>query len=189
MGVIRTFLAVDLDDAVKYRLHDVVERLRRADADVKWVDSHSMHITLKFVGEIEEAKLEPLKGLLPGAFAGHSRFKLDVRNLGTFPERGGDIRVVWAGLEGDLGKLRALAKAAADAARKIGVPEEARPFSGHVTLGRVKSARGLEKLRQAVERERHAVFGTQEIAEVTLFQSTLTPEGSIYTPLMKIGLR
>jgi 2'-5' RNA ligase len=96
--------------------------------------------------------------------------------------------VVWAGCSGDLEKAAGLAGAVERAAERVGVPREGRPFVAHVTLGRVKSDRGLRTLQAAIGNQRQADFGRDEAGAFALYRSTLTPEGPVYEELERFAL-
>jgi 2'-5' RNA ligase len=175
----RAFVAVPLGDAVRGVLVRVQEALRRADADVKWVEPHNLHLSIKFLGEIAEDEAERLAALLREETARWPALALEYAGVGTFPERGLP-RVVWAGCRGDLEKLAGLARAVERAAEQVGVPRENRPFVAHLTLGRVKSGRNERRLRAAIENQRNVPVGKEEVARLVLYRSTTLPEGPVY---------
>ncbi len=178
----RCFVAVKAGEAVRRKLAEVQAALRRADADVRWVDEENLHLTLKFLGEIEEEEAGRLAGLLKEESARWPRMELEYAGVGNFPEHGAP-RIVWAGCTGDVARLAGLAGAVERAAEKIGVPREGRPFVAHLTLGRVKSARNAKRLLAAIEAQRRVPVGKDAVAEFVLFRSTLTPEGPVYEPV------
>jgi len=178
----RCFVAVRVPDAVRRRVAELQQALRRAEADVRWVEEGNLHLTLKFLGEIGEGEAARLGELLSLEAARWPRLKVEYAGAGSFPERGAP-RVVWAGLSGDLEKLAGLAAAVERAAEQVGVPREGRPFVAHLTIGRVKSPRNARRLAAAVEQQDGAALGKDEVAEFVLFRSTLTPQGPVYEPL------
>ncbi len=183
----RCFVAVEVSTPVRKRVVELQRALRRAGADVRWVEEGNLHLTLKFLGEIDERGMERLKGLLSIEASRWPRIRVEYAGVGTFPERGAP-RVVWAGLTGDVGKLAGLAAAVERAAEEVGVPREGRPFAAHITVGRVKSPRNAKRLAAAVEQQRGVPLGGEEIGEFILFKSTLTPSGPIYEPLERFSL-
>ncbi len=180
----RCFVAVEVAAPVRGRVMELQQALRRADADVKWVEEKNLHLTLKFLGEIGEEQADRLRELLAAEAARWPRLAVEYAGGGTFPS-GGVPRVVWAGLSGDLEKLAGLAAAVERAAGQVGVPREGRPFVAHLTIGRVKSARNAKRLLAALEPQRQAALGKDEIGEIVLFRSTLTPQGPVYEPLAR----
>src|ERR1043166_7801774 len=130
----RCFIGIALPDPVRGLLVRVQEALRRADADVKWVEEENLHLSMKFLGNVTDEQVARLTELLTIEAARWPAMKLTYAGVGTFPDRG-DPRVVWAGATGDLEKLAGLAAAVERAAEQVGVPREGRPFVAHLTLG------------------------------------------------------
>src|SRR5262245_24921833 len=177
----RSFVAVKVAEPIRKRLLEVREQLRKADADVKWVEEATLHITLKFLGWVEDDAIATLKDLLAAEVPRWPVLRLEYSGVGTFPERGAP-RVVWAGCGGDVAKLGDLAAAVERAAEQVGVPKEDRPFRPHLTIGRVKSPRNAKALQALIPVYRDTPFGSDTVTEVVLFESTLRPQGPIYTP-------
>ncbi|HLK12877.1 MAG TPA: RNA 2',3'-cyclic phosphodiesterase [Candidatus Binatia bacterium] len=185
----RCFVALDLPAAVRAAVIDAQEALRRAAprADVRWVGAAGLHVTLKFLGEVAEARRDEVVAALGRAAAAHSPLGLVVRGLGGFPSARRP-RVVWAGLAGGTTKLAALARDVDAALAALGFPAEARPFRSHVTLGRVRSARGLGTLAAALERQAGVDLGAWIAADITLYRSRLGPGGATYEALARLSL-
>ena len=175
----RCFVALALPPPLKKLLVQVQEALRRADADVKWVEEENLHLSLKFLGERDDEQLAKLKGVLSVEALRWPAMRLEYAGVGAFPDHGAP-RVVWAGCGGDLEKLAALAAAIDRAAEQVGVPRERHPFVAHLTIGRVRSDRNLKRLQSAIETQRQVPLGRDEAREFVLFKSTLTPKGPIY---------
>jgi 2'-5' RNA ligase len=184
----RCFIAIALPPPVRALLVRVQEALRRADADVKWVEEENLHLSLKFLGEMEEDALSRLKGILSVEALRWPAMSLSYAGVGTFPERG-EPRVVWAGCGGDVERLAALAGAVERAAEQVGVPRERKPFVAHLTVGRVKSGRNVRRLQSAIESQREVPLGRDDVKEFVLYQSTLTNQGPIYEKIADFGLR
>ncbi len=183
--MVRCFLAINLSESVKKRLQALQQELAKAGADVRWVRPEGIHLTLKFLGNIPEEKIEPIAKAAQEVVAKFRPFCLRVKGLGTFPS-GRKPRVIWAGLEGDLKPLLQLQKELEDSLTKLGFEPESRSFVPHLTLGRVKSNRRVEKLRQLLAEQNNRVGeGWEEIRVETLilYKSTLKPSGAVYTPL------
>lgn len=184
----RCFVAVNVSDATRRRLVLAQEALRRAGADVRWDRESNLHLTLKFLGEIGEEQAAGLRELLAAEAPRHAAFDLEVRGLGTFPERGAP-RVVWAGCAGDVNPLRGLASSLELAAGQVGIPREERPYSPHLTIGRVKSSRNAKPLLEEVGRHKDAELGRERVDSFDLMRSTPGPDGPVYTSLASFGLR
>ena len=183
----RCFVAVALPDAVRSLLVQVQEALRRAEADVKWVEAGNLHLSLKFLGELHEDQVSRLQGLLSVEALRWRRIQLHYRGVGVFPS-GGTPRVLWAGCAGDVDTLAGLAGSIERCAEQVGVPREPHPFVAHLTLGRVKSDRNVKRLKGLIEAQREAAFGSDGVSEFVLYRSTLTPSGPIYEPLSTFPL-
>jgi 2'-5' RNA ligase len=175
----RCFVAVNVAEPVRKMILRVQDALRRADADVRWVGEETLHLTLKFCGDLGEEEVGRLRGLLAVEAGRWRPMALVYAGVGTFPERGAP-RVVWAGATGDVERLSGLARAVERHAETVGVGPERFPFVPHLTIGRVKSDRNVKRLRSALEPQRAVPLGKDEVREFVLFRSTLTSDGPIY---------
>jgi RNA 2',3'-cyclic 3'-phosphodiesterase len=154
---------------------------------VAWVAPENFHITLKFLGGIDEARVPPIVDALRAAAAGHRAFALEIRGLGAFPAPTRP-RVLWAGVTGGGEALMALAGAVDAALAGLGFEHEARAFAAHVTLARVREPRRVPPLADAIDRAGAQRFGGPLIDHVALVRSDLSPRGARYTPLATIPL-
>lgn len=175
----RAFIGIPIADELKPRILEIRSGLERAAADVKWEKPEHYHLTLKFLGEIKEA--DRLRGLLRAIAM--PPFELEFSGVGKFP------RVVWIGVKGEVERLGDLAAACEKAALEIGVEKEARPYAAHLTLGRVKSSKNLDRLWKAVKAKAEEPVGKRRVEEFALYESTLTPKGSIYEIVDRFPLR
>lgn len=185
----RCFVAVDLSDATRDAIAAAQARLRGAapNADLSWVNPAKLHLTLKFLGEVEEPS--ELRPALADVAAAHRPFALEAGGLGGFPS-GVRPRVLWIGLRSGLREIGLLAADVERACQQKGFPLDARPFRGHVTIARVRSQRGLGRVLRAVEGERETTFGAWTAREVVLYRSRLGGSaGSTYEPLGRAALR
>jgi 2'-5' RNA ligase len=181
----RLFLAVELDPAIRDALVGARDRLAAAVREVRWVATGSLHVTVKFCGELEGP--DALVRETEPEVAAFAPFECEVAGIGQFPLKG-PPKVIWAGCGRDGGALASLAGAIERGAERAGVPREDRAFTAHVTLGRATGRPDWRALAQAAREIAAAPFGRQRVAAVTLFQSTLTPEGPIYAALRRIPL-
>ena len=182
----RAFIAVEISDEIKDLLVRVESHLKYAGADIKWVDPKIIHLTLKFLGEITDNKCEAVKSALDAITKCLKPFEMTVKDIGTFPNSV-HPRVIWAGLGDGASEAVELAKHIEEAMSKIGFPAESREFSPHLTIGRVRSSSNMEKLKDKISSAsleiRPGGIVSHKVISVILFQSTLTPQGSIYTKL------
>lgn len=187
MSMIRSFVAIPLERDLLNRIDKFQRELRGLPADVKWVHVHSIHLTLKFLGDIEETRVEELGGAIERASEGFTPWRIPVKGAGAFPSLR-NPRVVWIGMQDQSGELVRLQGRIEREFSRLGFAEEGRPFSPHLTLGRVRSGRGKEDLVRALAGETHREFGEIAIAKVVLFRSELKPSGAVYTSLKEYAL-
>jgi len=181
---VRAFIAIEFDDAIRRLLVQVQERLREAGCKVRWARAEQMHVTLKFLGEIDPATVEAVAEAMAHAAEAAAPFEVDVAGLGAFPPRGAP-RVVWAGVEDPGGHIQRLQARLERRLERLGFERERRAFHPHLTLGRVKDRHGADRLRERIEGQPARRFGRQRIEELVLFQSELKPAGAVYTPLRR----
>jgi 2'-5' RNA ligase len=182
--MIRAFIAIDIPDDVRAAIEEAQARLKRAHVGVKisWTKIDNLHLTLQFLGYVEEAVVDPIKSALQNVAHEHPPFDLTVHGAGAFPSEN-RARVIWVGCDDSQGKLKALARAVQDAMQPLGFEPEHREFSAHLTLGRAKFPRPDAALTRAIESLKNTAFGTLRVDAIHLFESQLHPEGSIYTKL------
>ena len=185
----RLFVAVDPTDAVRAALARAQATMRDGapHADVRWVDPKNLHLTLKFLGNVADERAGEVARAVTAAVAGHAPIALAARGLGAFPSLRRP-RVVWAGLVAGVTPLRGVASALDGALVPLGFPPEARPFAAHVTLGRVRSPKGIDRLASAITAGAALDFGGWTASDVVLYRSHLRPTGSIYEPVARIAL-
>jgi 2'-5' RNA ligase len=183
---VRCFVAVDLSPDVRVAVARAQATLRALlpRADVRWVEPAAFHLTLKFLGQVDDARLPAISAAVAAAVAGVETLPLAAGGVGGFPSLTRP-RVLWAGVTAGVPVLRALAGALDRALEPLGFPPEARPFRGHLTIGRVRSPRGLATLAQAVASAEAHDLGTWAAREVVLYESRLRPSGAVYVPLAR----
>jgi len=185
--MIRAFIAVDLTDSVRERVSALQERLRSSRADVSWVAPANLHLTLKFLGNIEEDPIGSLKEALGSAAKELKPFSIRLEGIGAFPKTTSP-RVLWVGVEAGKEELIGLGHAIHKACCSIGFPEEERPFSPHLTIGRVRSHQETASLIQKLQTAEFSSSEPIPVKEVVLFRSDLSPKGPTYSPLAVLPL-
>lgn len=190
----RLFVAVELDERVRIAAAEAGERLRKALSrqrvrlDARWVPAGNLHITLWFIGEVDDARAEAIVSALQPRFA-HSPFDLVMGGLGVFPPSG-PPRVIWLGVRSGQEGLEAVHTEAGARLRPLGIEPERRPFSAHVTLARVKDApRGSGAAVRRVLSGMPAEAGTSTVLAVTLFRSRVSSTGAVYESILRVPLR
>jgi 2'-5' RNA ligase len=186
---VRCFVAVDLSAEVRAAVADVQARLRAAAprADVRWLDPHAFHLTLKFLGNVSDARVPAVSAALEGAVS-TPPLALEARGLGGFPSARRP-RVLWAGIAGGSARLVALAGEIDRAVAALGFPPEERPFRAHLTIGRIRSPRDAGALATALEAEAATTLGAWTADEVVLYQSHLKPTGAVHEKVSRHRLR
>jgi 2'-5' RNA ligase len=185
----RCFVALDLPGDVRAALERAQERLRAAapKADLRWVAAASLHLTLKFLGQVADERAAAVEAALEGVGRAMPPIALACTGLGVFPGPRRP-RVVWAGISSGLREIGVLASALERALDPVGFRPEGRPFRGHTTLGRVRSQRGLAPLAAALEAASGEEFGRWTATEIVLYRSHLRSTGSVYEPLARLPL-
>jgi len=178
----RAFVAVEMDQGILRQVSPIQRRLADPDASVKWVDPRRMHLTLKFLGEIDPRTVPAVADAMREAASGVEPFEISVGGLGSFPADRSP-RVIWLGVRDASGQLAALAAGLEQRLAAAGFPAEGRAFRPHLTLGRVRSRRGADKLLVRLGAQGSPELGTQFVEEVVLFESQLTRGGPIYSRL------
>jgi 2'-5' RNA ligase len=178
---VRSFLAVPVPDAGIQALEAVVKILDpEIGRHIRWVRPEGIHVTLKFMGDIPVATAENILEVLPAVTAGFSPFELAISGLGAFPNLRRP-RVLWAGLTGELKRLSELQAAVDDAVGKLGLPKEQRPFSPHLTLGRVRrevTDGHLRKIEEVMSAAEPPAASPWTAGTVNLMRTELDPAGS-----------
>lgn len=185
MKRIRTFIAVPVPETVRRAAADVRTRCAAIARDLRWVAAERIHLTLKFLGDVDPDQVAVIRRrLAETATAGP--FRLAARGLGVFPTVKRP-RVLWMGIAGDTAPLIAFARRLDAALADAGFPPEKRPFRAHLTLGRFK---GRTDPRQVADLLVSAAPETVrfDADEMVFYQSDLTPSGAVHTPLAAFPL-
>ena len=186
----RAFIAVELSKECKDYLTRVESLFKKSDADVKWVAPDNLHITLKFLGDINEEQANKLITAITDIASKHKQFTLKLGPAGAFPSIRSP-RIIWIGVPKGDNELQEIAQEIEINAVKAGIPEENKPFSSHITIGRTRSGLNREKLIQLLDSSTKGL--TEETPEsivknITLYKSTLTSKGPIYEILAQANL-
>jgi 2'-5' RNA ligase len=183
--MMRAFLAIRPSEEVLRHLEEAQKELADCGADARWVSPEAMHLTVQFLGDVREAEIPELERELRERLRGIEPFEVECRGLGVFPNQKRP-RVVWVGLHG--AGLSEVAETVETVLSPLGFPPEEREFSPHITLGRLRSARGIEGLVRIVKASGERTFGKSRIDHVTLYRSVLYPDGAVYTPVLELPL-
>jgi 2'-5' RNA ligase len=195
--MIRAFVAVELDETLRRAAAEAQAQARQrllqrlgADARIQWIKPESIHLTLKFLGDIAEERLEAMRQALAGAVGTLPAFAVDVGGLGVFPDVRGP-RIFWVGLHERADELSRLAAAVETALEGLGVPRERRPFNAHLTLARIKDQ--WREVGQALAAsgalDGAVTVGRLVVSTISLMQSRLERSGAVYTRVWQVPLR
>ncbi|MBI2872485.1 MAG: RNA 2',3'-cyclic phosphodiesterase [Chloroflexi bacterium] len=189
--VIRAFVAIELPEPVKAHLVELMSRLRwQGLSGVRWVRPEGIHLTLKFLGNVEVTMLDAIHKALERAAGGQEPFALHLEGTGAFP-RPANPRVLWVGLAGDLEALGRIQRRVEEGLVALGLPPEERPFSPHLTLGRVQAPlppAQRQRLAVTLEGLTPEVSLAIPARAVSLMRSTLLPSGAVYDQLRQVTL-
>ena len=200
--MIRAFLAVELSEDLRKQLAQVQQDLKQRlggeltkDVRISWVQSSSIHLTIKFLGDIDEALVEPMREAIDQAVKGHRAIHIPIDRLGVFPQAQ-QPRVLWVGAaekwerSEDAKRLAALHRSVEDCCELLDFAPESRPLSPHLTLARIKA--GERHLGQALAKsgvmDQLLSLGSMTVDSVVLMKSELRPAGPVYTKLWKVRL-
>ena len=191
MSVIRAFIAVDLSPEILERIEQVSLdlRARMKDVPVRWVPVENIHLTLKFLGNVSTANLEILKDILGKVVSSHCECDISVGGIGAFPKPL-NPRVIWVGMEVPQELVTLQHNIEIETAR-LGYSREYRPFSPHLTFGRVSrnaSAQDVHAIADVLENYKVGFLGATRLNTVYLYRSDLKPDGAVYTPIYSATL-
>jgi 2'-5' RNA ligase len=184
---IRTFIAIEIPQNVISAIGKIQQALKSYRFSIKWVRPESIHLTLKFLGNIDPAAVESIDRVLKTTVDPFKPFSLQARGLGVFPgvKR---PRVIWMGIAGQMDRLMGLQRNLDKNMNDIGFARDKRPFKGHLTLGRVKGR--IDSRRMSGVLTEYSDFEAQPftVGSLILYKSELHPTGAVYTKLLEIAL-
>ena len=191
MEQIRSFIAIELPDELKSELVQLEARLKSGGQfRVKWVDPYSIHLTLKFLGNIDVDSIDAITKAIETAAQGIPPFHLEVKDLGVFPNLK-RVQVVWVGVSGEVDKLGQLQQRIESNLVPLGFTAEARAFTPHLTLARLRNQAPLDerqRLGRLIASTKFEATYTIEVEAINLMRSQLTREGAIYSRISSVRL-
>lgn len=183
----RIFVAIEISEDAKSVIAGLQNKLRDADADASWTRPENIHLTLKFLGEVSESLIAEVAKVCLKCAADFHYLDFTLSGVGAFPDPR-QPRILWVGLRGDLGPLVQLQKELDEGLSRIGFEPDRKPFSAHLTMGRVKSRRNSRALMAAANDYQLAPIAFS-VSEIVLMRSQLHPAGSRYTRLASAALQ
>ena len=184
----RAFISIEIPAEAKREMAELQRGLQNAGVSASWTRLEGIHLTLKFLGEIQEAQVPVIMVSLVRAGGNSSGFRIEIAGAGAFPDQK-NARVVWLGITGDaagLMKLQAVVEAAMVGA---GFEREDRVFTPHLTLGRIRHIRSRDAWLKALDELKHIRLPGFDVKSVCLMKSELKPSGAVYTELGRVALK
>ena len=188
--LIRAFIAVTLPEPLAGLVSEVQQKLKAQGLRIAWVPPGNVHLTLKFLGDIESADIDPISAVMFDCALRIEPLTFTARGLGVFPDLRRP-RVVWLGITGDMPQLIAFQKDLDNRLAALGSGRfklEDKPFKGHLTLGRIKARLDAGILVKAFRETGRVESHAFTVDAIHLIQSRLTSSGSIYMPLKRVAL-
>ena len=185
---IRSFIAIELPDGIQSGLENTQQELKSMRLRARWVKPRNIHLTLKFLGDIDPSDIDNIAGAMDDAVREFAPFTLKVGGIGFFPgiKR---PRVVWVGLGGDSQILFDLQRKLEDRLAAVGFPKEKRAFKAHLTLGRIRDAVHPDIAGRAIQQFARSAGQHFTADRIILFKSDLKPTGAEYSKLKETKLR
>ena len=186
-GTIRTFLAFDIENqTLLRRIAQAQKMLANTGADLKLVDTQNMHLTVRFLGDIQPSMVDQIYEQMKQVTFSHFQIELD--GIGAFPKPAYP-RVVWAGIRNGAKELKNVFEQLEPRLRGLGFQPDNKGFSPHLTIARVRSGRNKAKLAEIIKELMDFDFGTVKAQSLRLKKSDLTPRGPIYTNLREVAAK
>lgn len=186
MGI-RSFISINIDDALKKEIYNLIIDLKRQGLDVKWVPVENLHVTLKFLGHIQEEMVDQVRDKLYSIVSLFRPFRLRFNDIGVFPDKRRP-KVIWIGIS-DIELLKSLQEMIEEGLAGLGFKREDRGFSPHLTIGRVRSLRDREKLIGLIGNIKGREFGIIDVDRVFLMRSDLRPGGAQYSVIAEFPFK
>jgi len=191
MEQIRSFIAIELPGEIKAALTRFQLRLKSGEHSyVKWVDPDTIHLTLKFLGNIQADKTDEIAAAIAAGSRGIPPFRLELAQPGAFPNLN-RVQVIWVGIEGDLASLQHLQQSIESALKPLGFPGESRPFRAHLTLARLRDQATPQQRQDLGRNIAGADLKTTDgftVDAVSLMRSQLTQQGAVHNRLNTVRL-
>jgi len=184
----RCFIAIPLPEDIHKELSKIQSQLKETEADVKWVETGNIHLTLKFLGEVDQTKIKTIFQQLKELISKYTRFETCMGKPGTFPTLL-NPRVIWIDLNKNEDTINDLQKKIEEILQPFGFEKETRSFHPHLTLGRVRSKKNIQKLTETIKSFSSPQSRPFTIDKIVLFQSILKPQGAEYTALDEFQLK
>ena len=185
MEIFRGFIAIDVP--INKPLRDLFDSIKKTGAHVKLVEADNIHITLKFLGDTQETHVDTIENVIKESIGATQPFTLHLKGTGVFPNKN-YVKVLWVGIH-HAEPLIPIVKDLNDELSSLGYKKENKPFSAHLTIGRMKSAQGKDDILEILGQYEDTLFSEIPMDSIKLKQSVLTPKGPIYSTRKEIMLK
>lgn len=185
--MIRSFIAFDLPQDILESIGDVQAQVKKREVKLKWVPVKNIHLTMKFIGDIQKNMIDSLANIMAESVEGIGAITLSAKGMGVFPGLHRP-KVLWIGIDGEVDQLNRLQNTLDKKLSSIGIQAEKRPFTGHLTIGRAKEKLNMEPLKESLRLFYDFQTRPFTINEMKLFQSELLPTGAVYSCIKSVVL-
>ncbi len=182
MSTFRGFIAIEINATSS--ILEFEKEIKKTGADIKLVEPQNIHITLKFLGDVEETLIDEIERIMKNAVKEIKPFTMKLNETGVFPNNN-YVRVIWIGIK-EAQIIETIVKTIDEHLSELGFKKENRGFSPHLTIGRVKSAKNKQILLEVIEKYKDVEFSIQEVKSIKLMKSDLTSAGPIYTTIKDV---
>jgi len=182
MSTFRGFIAIETNATPN--ILEFEKEIKKTGADIKLVEPQNIHITLKFLGDVEETLIDEIKQIMRAAVKEITPFTMKLNGTGVFPNNN-YVRVIWIGIK-ETQILETIVKTIDKHLSQLGFKKEKRGFSSHLTIARVKSVKNKQRLLETIEKYSNVEFSIQEVKSIKLMKSDLTSAGPIYTTIKDV---
>ena len=184
MSMFRGFIAIEINATPS--ILEFEKEIKKTGADIKLVEPQNIHITLKFLGDVEETLIDEIARIIKDAVKEIKPFTMKLNGTGVFPNNN-YVRVIWIGIK-EAQIIETIVKTIDEHLSELGFRKEKRGFSPHLTIGRVKSAKNKQILLEVIEKYKDVEFSIQEVKSIKLMKSDLTSKGPIYSTMREVKL-
>ncbi len=179
---LRAFVAAPIPDAVAVFLQQIQARLQSPKMKIRWVATTNIHLTLKFLGDIDPSRVAAVTAQMDAAAGSIPSFSLVAKGVGVFPNLR-NARVLWVGLAGDCDRLRTIQASLESGLKSVGFSKAPRNFRAHLTIGRTRQRIDAQTISASLEPLKDVASDSFRVDRLTLFKSILKPAGAEYTLL------
>ncbi len=188
MSKIRTFFAIEIPDTIILKLKQIQDKIKAHDFSIKWVKPENIHLTIRFLGDIESSDVEHIGDLAENVVKSFESVSICAKGIGAFPNLRRP-RVVWAGLAGQIDILQQLKENFDSAFETAGIPREGIKFKGHLTLGRIKKNFDTRKFSEVIQEHQEFKSESFKSDSIVFYKSDLKPTGPVYTKIKRFSFR